>query len=234
METKLKTPLIVAHRGAHKDKAVDENTLEAFAQAFTYNVDAIEGDFHLTSDTYILCHHNPTLQGYAIKEQPLNKLRQLKPDLPTLDKVLALVPFDKMIFIEIKCGIEIFEYLVPLIRASKLKQSQIVIISFNAEVIHQAKITYPQMQAYWLYEFHKDEIPSLNNIKKVLDVCQADGISTNMNEHIDKKWIDKICKSGYEYHVWTAKSWKIDSLDKIDRFKEWGIMSITMDDIDII
>ena len=233
MEKKTNIPLIVAHRGAHKATSLEENTLEAFAQAFTYNVDAIEGDFHLTSDKYIVCHHDPILHGYAIKEQPLEKLRKLKYNLPTLDEVLALIPSDKMIFIEIKCGIEIFEYLASILSNAPLKQSQIVIISFDAEVVHQAKVTYPNMAVYLLHEFEENDVPSFKELKKRLELTQADGLGTNITKHIDHHFIQEIQNAGYSYHVWTYKTYKIDSTEKIEQLKAWKVASITLDAIDL-
>jgi len=233
METKHNKPLIVAHRGAHSEGIV-ENTLEAFTQAFTYPVDAIEGDFHLTLDHHIVCHHNSYIKQLAIKKSTLQKLREIQPDLPTLNEVLNIIPLDKIIYIEIKCGIEIFEHLVSCISKSSLTNQQIVIISFDAHVVHQAKITYPHMRVYFLYEFEKNEIPSFKNLKKVLDVCHADGLSTNVTSYLDENFVQDIIDAGYSYHIWTAKSWKIDSIEKIEMLKVLGVASITLDAIDLL
>ena len=49
-------PFLVAHRGASHD--APENTLPAFELAWKQGADAIEGDFHLTSDGKIVCIHD--------------------------------------------------------------------------------------------------------------------------------------------------------------------------------
>ena len=49
-------PFIVAHRGASGE--APENTLPAFRLAWEQKADAIEGDFHLTSDGKIVCFHD--------------------------------------------------------------------------------------------------------------------------------------------------------------------------------
>ena len=233
MEAKPSQALIVAHRGGAKTKAL-ENTLEAFKRAFTFNVDAIEGDFHLTSDNHIICYHDYTLEHLTIKHSTLAKLQALQPNLPTLKEVLSLIPKDKMIYIEIKCGIEIFEYLVPLIQNSNLLHTQIVIISFDADVIHQAKVTYPNIKAYWLYVLKEEEMPRYNDIKNLLAISKADGLSTNVRSHRDEKFVKSLIEAGYSYHVWTYKTYPIDSLEKIKMLKAWGVASITLDAIDIV
>ena len=233
METKPSQALIVAHRGGAKTKAL-ENTLEAFKRAFTLEVDAIEGDFHLTSDNHIICHHDDTIQNLTIKNSTLVELQVLQPNLPTLKEVLSLIPIDKMIYIEIKCGIEIFEYLVPNIQNSNLLQSQIIIIAFDAEVIHQAKVTYPNIKAYWLYELKEERMPRYEDMKNLLAISKADGLSTNVTLHTDEKFVKSLIDTGYSYHVWTYKTYPIDSLKKIDMLKAWGVASITLDAIDIV
>ncbi|MBA1421047.1 MAG: glycerophosphodiester phosphodiesterase [Epsilonproteobacteria bacterium] len=231
MEAKRKKPLIVAHRGTHL-KGIVENTLEAFKAAFTYNVDAIEGDFHLTKDNVIVCHHDYNIGHLEIRDNTLDTLQTLQPNLPTLTEVLALVPPDKTIYIEIKCGIEIFEFLAPVLQDSQLLHSQIVIISFNAEVIHQAKVTYPSIKAYWLYEL-KEGMPLLHEITKILDISQADGLSTNITAYTDT-FAKSLINAGYSYHVWTYKTYPIDSMKKIERLEKWGVASIALDAIEIL
>ena len=233
MEAKRNKLLIVAHRGAHF-KGIVENTLEAFTEAFRYNVDAIEGDFHLTKDNVIVCHHDYNIGHLAIRNNTLATLQALQPNLPTLTEVLALVPTGKTIYIEIKCGIEIFEYLAPVLQDSQLLHSQIVIISFNPEVIHQAKVTYPAMKAYLLYEVKEERLPLLYEITKILAIAKADGLSTNITSLFDDIFVKSLIDTGYSYHVWTYKIYPIDSLKKIARLKKWGVASITLDAIEIL
>jgi len=227
METKPR-PLIVAHRGGAICKAL-ENTLEAFERAFALDSDAIEGDFHLTSDNHIICYHDYTIQNLTIKNSTLSELHSLNPNLPTLKAVLSLIPKDKMIYIEIKCGIEIFEYLVPIIQSSNLLHTQIVIISFDAEVIHQSKVTYPNIKAYWLYTFNRDKEIDFKRLKKVLDVSKADGISTNFTSAVNRAFINRLKEYGYTHHAWT-----INNANNAVLLSEWGTLSITTDKVEEI
>jgi len=234
METKHSQPLIIAHRGAHHHGIV-ENTLEAFSEAFSYHhIDGVEGDFHLTKDNIIVCHHDDAIKNVSIKNHTFATLHSLQPNLPTLQEVFSIIPKDKVIYIEIKCGIEIFEFLAPILQDSHLSHNQIVIISFNAEVIHQAKVTYSAIKAYLLYELKETVIHTLSELKKLLAISQADGLSTNMTSHTDETFVKNVIDAGYSYHVWTAKSWKIDSIEKIEMLKVLGVASITLDAIDLL
>jgi len=106
--------------------------------------------------------------------------------------------------------------------------------SFIAEVIHQAKVTYPAIKAYLLYELKETGIHTLSELKKLLAISQADGLSTNMTSHTDEVFVKNVIDAGYSYHIWTAKSWKIDSIEKIEMLKVLGVASITLDAIDLL
>ncbi len=228
MENKFNSPIIVAHRGAHTDTIV-ENTIESFKRAFALNADAIEGDFHLTKDKKIVCHHDAKVHNACIYMTTLDVLQTIDPTLATLEDVLQVVPSDKIIYIEIKCGTEIFEVLTSVIHDSSLTYAQIVIISFDAAVIYQAKVLYPSLKAYWLYSFSNEEVPNIDNLLYILNGCHADGISTNINTYVDEHFIFAIKEKEYTFHAWT-----IDRIDEARKLKEWGTSSITTDKVEEI
>ena len=51
--------LVYAHRGS--SKAYAENTRAAYMQALADGADGIECDIHLSSDGFVVCHHDPTV-----------------------------------------------------------------------------------------------------------------------------------------------------------------------------
>lgn len=72
--------MIVAHRGASKE--APENTIPAFTLAWKQGADAVEGDFHLTADGYIVCIHDKDTKRVAdrklvVAESSLEDLRKL-------------------------------------------------------------------------------------------------------------------------------------------------------------
>lgn len=232
-------PLIVAHRGASKD--APENTLPAFELAWKQGADAIEGDFFLTVDGHIVCIHDKNTEELAgkamvVAESTLAELQALDvgawhssaykgTTVPTIADVFATVPEGKKIYVEVKCGPEIIPTLLQDIQASGLQDEQIVVISFDAEVIRGVKQQAPQFKACWLSGFDKPLFgrikPSPSEVLETLKAIGADGFSSS-NKHIKGDFIQTILDAGYEYHVWT-----VDDPKEAQRFKDWGALSIT-------
>lgn len=238
-------PLIVAHRGASQE--APENTIPAFRLAWQQGADAIEGDFHLSKDGHIVCIHDKDTQKVAakkltVRQSSLAELKQLDVGLyrgkqfkgtsiPTLAEVLATLPQTatagerKKIYIEIKCGTEIIPSLLKELKRSKLKQEQIVVISFNKTVVQEVKSKAPQFKVYWLTSFKKDSFgkikPSLDKVLTTLKQTKADGLSAS-HKLITEPSIQSIIAHGYEFHVWT-----VDDSETAKRFKKWGAQSVT-------
>lgn len=247
--------LIVAHRGASFD--APENTLAAFRLAWEQKADAIEGDFHLTADNQIVCIHDadtarvsPEQPNKVVARASLAELQQLDvgnwkdkkfagEKIPTLAEVLAIVPSGKQIFLEIKTGPEILPALAQQLKATTLQPEQIVLISFNAEVIQQSRKMLPQFRANWLTAFerrknHSDKElenartgqawrPSLTETQQTLLATQASGLGCHGNEMVvDQPFVNAILKAGFECHAWT-----IDDPKVALRFKSYGVQSLT-------
>jgi len=233
-------PLIVAHRGASRD--APGNTIPAFQLAWKQGADAIEADFHLSKDGEIVCFHDADTERVAgtqlvVRQSTLAELKQLDVGathgvafngtrIPTIAEVFATIPEGKMIFIEVKCGAEIIPTLLNEIDQSGLTQEQIVVISFNKQVIQQLKIKAPQYKASWLCSFKKQETgeitPSLATVLKTLKQIQADGLSSNTA--VPASVIEAVSQQGYEWHVWT-----INDLNTARRMLALGVLSITTD-----
>tara|TARA_B110000967_G_scaffold180832_1_gene197469 strand:+ start:528 stop:1358 length:831 start_codon:yes stop_codon:yes gene_type:complete len=233
-------PLIVAHRGASRD--APGNTIPAFQLAWEQGADAIEADFHLSKDGEIVCFHDADTERVAgtqlvVRQSTLAELKQLDVGathgaafngtrIPTIAEVFATIPQGKKIFIEVKCGAEIIPTLLNEIDQSGLTQEQIVVISFNKQVIQQLKIKAPQYKASWLCSFNKQETgeitPSLATVLKTLKQIQADGLSSNTA--VPASVIEAVSQQGYEWHVWT-----INDLKTARRMQALGVLSITTD-----
>ena len=233
-------PLIVAHRGASRD--APGNTIPAFQLAWEQGADAIEADFHLSKDGEIVCFHDADTERVAgtqlvVRQSTLAELKQLDVGathgvafngtrIPTIAEVFATIPQGKKIFIEVKCGAEIIPTLLNEIDQSGLTQEQIVVISFNKQVIQQLKIKAPQYKASWLCSFKKQETgeitPSLATVLKTLKQIQADGLSSNTA--VPASVIEAVSQQGYEWHVWT-----INDLNTASRMQALGVLSITTD-----
>lgn len=231
-------PLIVAHRGASHD--APENTLPAFELAWKQGADAIEGDFHLTSDGQIICIHDFDTKRVSgpklvVKETSLERLRELDAGawfdarfkgtlMPTFAEVAATVPEGRKFYIEVKCGPEIIPALLRGIMASGLDANQIVVISFNATVIRELKKQAPGFKASWLSSFKKSAPldPSADRVIETLREIKADGFSSKADSRLDAAYINSIRNAGFEYHCWT-----VDEPATAVRFRKLGAGSIT-------
>lgn len=236
-------PFIVAHRGA--SYGAPENTLPAFELAWKENADAIEGDFHLTSDGEIVCIHDSSTKKYCeqnlvVASSTLKQLRALdvgkyfderftETKIPTLKEVLATVPKGKKIYVEVKCGPEIVPIMLKQFQESGLRKEQIVVISFNQKVVASVESKRPELKTAWLMKFKQNVdpegkvalSPTPNSVLRDLIKIKADGVSTHP-EHVTEAWVREVQKNGFEYHFWT-----IDQVDLATQLLKWGAGSIT-------
>ena len=230
--------MIIAHRGISFD--LPENSLSAFNASWAVGVDGIEGDFHLTRDGSIVCIHDDNTsrvcnKNLVICNSTLQELKELNLQcegknhlnikIPTLTEVLKTVPSGKKIFIEIKCGVEILSPLIKELSRSKINSNQVVIISFDRQVVKELKEMAPEYKALLLYSYEEGlEVSSL--INEMFDI-NADGIGTD-NE-LSKEFVEKVIISGLEYHSWT-----IDNADTANQLISWGSNSITTNEPELL
>jgi glycerophosphoryl diester phosphodiesterase len=118
----MKTPLIIAHRGASGD--APENTLAAFRLAIESGADMIELDLHQSKDgTLVVCHDSNLYRTAhvkkTIKQLTLKELKKLDvgywfhprfsgETIPTLEEVLILTKDRIRLNIEIKQGSSLY------------------------------------------------------------------------------------------------------------------------------
>ena len=230
--------MIIAHRGISFD--LPENSLSAFDASWAVGVDGIEGDFHLTRDGSIVCIHDDNTsrvcnKNLVICNSTLQELKELNLQcegkdhlnikIPTLTEVLKTVPSGKKIFIEIKCGVEILSPLIKELSRSKINSNQVVIISFDRQVVKELKEMAPEYKALLLYSYEEGrEVSSL--INEMFDI-KADGIGTD--NQLSKEFVEKVIISGLEYHSWT-----IDNADTANQLISWGSNSITTNEPELL
>lgn len=161
----LPRPLVMAHRGDAVH--APENTFAAFSLALEAGADALETDLWLTSDDVLICHHDRTLERVtdcsgAIPDMTLAEIKAARvigsycgqfedtqyPDerIPTLKELLAFVPGDKALALELKdpkLGEPRYaEQLIRLIR-SRIEQEMVMLLSFDADLLWAARACSP-------------------------------------------------------------------------------------------
>ena len=226
--------MIIAHRGV--SFALPENSLPAFEASWELGVDGIEGDFHLTKDGEIVCIHDEDTERVCnskaiIKNSSLEELKQFELNqtvssssnlkIPTLSEVILTIPKGKKIFIEIKCGNEIVLPILNQLSKSKMNADEVVIISFNSNVIRKLKDMNSTYKALLLYSC-EDGRDFDGLIEEALNL-NANGISTDNKS--SKLFVEKVIDAGLEYHSWT-----IDDANIASQLIEWGSSSITTND----
>jgi glycerophosphoryl diester phosphodiesterase len=161
----LKTPLIIAHRGASHD--APENTMAAFRLAWEQGADAMETDLHLTADGRIVAIHDGdgrrTLgDPRAIRKIMFDDLRTLEAGgwknrrwqgerVPSLQEILAALPLGKQLVLELKENL-----VAPLARElAEAPQDRITLIAFDAATIARAKKHLPACRALWLFNDYR-------------------------------------------------------------------------------
>ena len=232
--------MIVAHRGASLD--APQNTIPAFELAWEQGADAIEGDFRLTKDGFIVCIHDENTEkvsdtNIVVHESTLAELRTLDVGahhdeafkgtlIPTISEVLATVPEGKRIYIEVKCGAEIIPSLLVEVKESGLKPEQIAVISFKEVVIQEFKAKAPHYKAFLLCSFKEGKngqiMPPLARVLNSLKLTQADGLFSNTN--VPLRVIGAVRKQDYEWHAYT-----INDLAEARRMTGLGAQSIITD-----
>lgn len=235
--------MITGHRGASHD--APENTLAAFNIAWEQGADAIEGDFHLTADSQIVCIHDAdTLRTAGIKkivaQTTLDELRQLDAGewksprfrgekIPTFAEVMQCIPAGKTFVIELKTDPSIVPVLENELKRLQPDPSSLMIISFNAETIAACKKTFPEIKSHWLTSFKRSNGigPWTPAAKQIIDTVKntgADGVGLKGERAvIDSSFIESLASGGVsDFHVWT-----IDSPADAQYFRELGASGIT-------
>lgn len=238
-------PTIVAHRGASAD--APENTLAAFRLGFEQGAEVIEGDFRLTRDGRIIAMHDADLARTTgdprrVSDVTLEDVRRLDAGswgrwrgsrfegepVPTLEEVLAIVPPERGILVEIKDSPRIVEALLDALRDSGLEADQVTIISFDASVIESLKRASPKWKAFWLTSFKRRDGAWTPTVEEVVGTAQrigADGVDVKAESKVvDEDFVRAVRAAGLELHVWT-----VNESGLADRLRNLGVDSITTD-----
>jgi glycerophosphoryl diester phosphodiesterase len=231
---------IIAHRGASYD--APENTLSSFKLGYQNKADACELDIYLTKDDNIAVIHDDDTKrtsgvpGKVVKKT-LDELRQLdvgkfgkwkdkgfSEKIPRLDEVLQLIPDDRRLFIEIKCGPEVLPELAKNIESVGTATNQTVIIGFGYDTMKAAKEKFPNLEVNWLVQADKTthKYAPVEELIEKARAAKLDGLDVNSGFPIDKEFVNKVHKAGLKLYTWT-----VDDPEVARREAEAGVDGIT-------
>ncbi len=215
---------IIGHRGASFD--APENTLAAFRLAFDQGAEGVEGDFRLSADGELVCLHDADTQRVAgqklvVKESRLVELRALDVGLwkgepwrgervATLEDVIAVVPEEKKLVIELKVGPEIVLPLKSVLSKQLIEPTNVLIISFIGATISACRHELSDVACHWLSGYKRGNDghwqPGADEV--IASICRlgAGGFGSQaLPEHFDEAFVEKLRAAGSEeFHVWTV------------------------------
>ena len=226
--------LYVGHRGA--SYLAPQNTLASINLAWELKADGAECDVMLTADKQVILFHDKstskiTGQNHVGREtswEQLSKLTVIPAEsnlpkynhetIPLLKDVLATIPPDRMLVIEIKTGPEILPFLKEVVDAH-WKTGQISFIAFDFETISATKALYPEVPCYYLSVFKGD---AKKNIDTAVE-AHLDGLDLR-HGIIDEKLAAQCSKAGLDLWCWTVN----DPATAL-RMKNLGVSAVTTD-----
>ncbi|MET0261519.1 MAG: glycerophosphodiester phosphodiesterase [Rariglobus sp.] len=209
---------IIAHRGASHE--APENTVAAAKLGWAQRADAVEIDVHLTRDAEVVAIHDPTLLRTTgcdarVDETALAEIRRLDAGIwkgsawraervPSLSEILATVPAGRRLFIEIKEAPGLVSALKSAIENGPVEPARLVLISFDATALREARRVLPACPALFLADT-PDCTPA--RIEELIRFCRAEGfagLDVSSGWTIDRALVTKLHVAGLELHVWTV------------------------------
>jgi glycerophosphoryl diester phosphodiesterase len=243
---------IVAHRGASHD--APENTLAAFRKAWDQGVECVELDVHVTRDGAVVVIHDADTQrttGHPgrVADQTLAELRRLDAGswkdpafagerIPTLGEVLATVPRDRTVFVEIKSGLATVPTVARAILAAdpRPRGGHLALQAFDAPTLAALAEAVPGARAYWTLDPPIDrsdpEAPRILPYPHLLvDEARRQGFAGLALDHrgTDAELLAAAEAAGLLVDVWT-----INEPDELARWLATGARWIETDRPDIV
>jgi glycerophosphoryl diester phosphodiesterase len=210
---------IIAHRGASHD--APENTLAAAQLAWEQGADALEMDIRLTADRQLAVIHDETTRrvagmAMAISNATSDELAELdvgswknpryaNEKIPLLGEMLANVPAQKRVFIELKGGPEVVAALKHCVADSSLTSNQIVVIAFDFAAVQAAKKALPDHAVAWILDYAAaDQVLTIDDIAARCAAAGLDGMDLNVRWPIDANVVKRVHRAGLKLYVWTV------------------------------
>jgi len=244
---------LVAHRGG--SHLAPQNTLAAFRNALTFPIDAIELDVHMSRDGHAIVFHDYTVEKLTngagnILDLDFDELRSLNvaahfpggwpeaQQIPTLTEVLNLAKGRAQVYIEIKPskrdGVfgrypHIAETVVEEVRAAGML-ADVLIISFDWQVLHQIKTLEPALKMGALVStdvWNPREKNALAVLTERVAALSCDWINMDSKLFTDEM-PETFHQSGFQLGIWT-----VNTLRDMRRLASAGVDSLTSDRPDL-
>ena len=229
---------LVAHRGASQE--APENTVASVSLGWAQEADAVEIDVHLTRDGQVVAIHDPTLlrttgRDARVDELTLAAIQKLDAGVwksaayrhervPTLAEVLATVPSGRRLYVELKAADGLVPALRQALESGPVPMEQIVLISFEAEALREAKRALPRCPALFLADTPEGDPDKFAGL---IEFCRAEGfagLDVSAGWPIDAALVERLRAAKLELHVWT-----VNDVRRARELVAAGVASITTD-----
>lgn len=231
----------VAHRGESHD--APENTLAAFRLAWERGIRTVELDIRMTADDHlVVCHDADTKRTTGVTmlvgETSLAELQMLDAGswkgpqwagerLPALEEVLAVVPSQGRLWIEVKSGPTTVEPLKRLLDQSRLRPDQYAVISFDEEVVRLARSAFPASETYLISAFKRGDrrgewFPPMEELVERSRRTGAHGVNVHFIGPVSTRTARLVHEAGLKLGVWT-----VDRPDIARRLIKNGVDTVT-------
>lgn len=202
--------IVVAHRGAWKNKGLPENSIASLKEAIRIGCTGSEFDVHLTADDSLVVNHDPHYAGLTIEKSTYAELSAAKLSngemLPTVYHYLkeGMQQTKTMLVLEIKPsriskerGQYLAEKVVALVKQLKA-EPWIMYISFDYDILKKVLELQPGAKTAYL------------NGEKTPGQLAADKIwGADYHYAVFKKnsnWITEAQKTGVSLNAWTVNN----------------------------
>lgn len=229
---------IVAHRGASGE--APENTVASANLGWAQQADAVEIDVHLTRDGQVAVIHDPTLlrttgRDARVDELKLADIQKLDAGVwkgaawrgarvPSLAEILATVPAGRRLFIELKAADGLAPALQRAVTAGPVNPERIVLISFEAMALREAKRALPGCRALFLADTPEGAPAKLPGLIRFCHEEGLAGLGVSAGWAIDARLVERLRAENLELHVWT-----VNDAHRARELAAAGVAGITTD-----
>lgn len=233
--------IFISHRGESHD--APENTLVAYRLSNERDTDGMECDIHFTAEKLLVCGHDFSTKRMSgvdrvIEETPFVELELLDVSghheaykgekIPLFSDSLKTLKPGRKYFVEVKANDpEVVAAMRKEIENSSIPFEQIVMISFQADMVAECKKVIPEVPALWLAHMRNNEDGTprytWDDIFSTLERIGADGLDVGgSNDVLTPEFLAEVKKRGYYLAVWT-----IDDEERCRYFEANGVDAIT-------
>jgi glycerophosphoryl diester phosphodiesterase len=190
--------LRVAHRGDHRQ--APENSIAAMIAALgVRGCDGLEFDLQAAVDGTPVVIHDPTLlrtHGRSERTDALTVSELQELGIPTLSDLLAVVPADRFLDVELKA--QVAEATVQALGPRRDAPARVIVSSFERSILEALRVAAPRIPR-WLNSESLD--------RAVVEEALHLGCSTISAEWrtIDEQAVDAVRSAGLELAAWTVR-----------------------------